>query len=87
MIEATFTVLFLVIIAESVLIAFMLRQSHTERSKFINAIIAKNSQDLASTDAADKMKVQVSVPQKQPGMIPEGDMTDEEFKEMIGKDQ
>lgn len=78
-------ILLSVIVALCVLIGYERKTNKDERMKFLNALIAKNAQELSQLDAVDKLKVEVS-PQKEPDLKPLSDMTDEEFeKEIIEK--
>ena len=75
----------------SVVIAFLLaflgwreREIRAERSKFINALLAKNASEMASLEFVDKVKPQ-EAPQPDP-LLSTADMSDEEFDEYIQKE-
>ena len=61
------------------------REGRLEKNKLINALLAKNAQDLASLDLIDKTEVKQV--EKQPDLIPAEDLNDKEFKEVISGQQ
>ena len=58
-----------------------------ERAKFINALIAKTTEQFRDLELTDKVKP-IKPPEKvEPTLIPESDLTDEEFaKTVLGKE-
>lgn len=78
-------ILFLVIVCLLVFIGWREREIRSERSKFINALLAKNASEMASLEFVDKVKPQDTQPTVDP-LISTADMTDEEFDEHIEKE-
>lgn len=74
----------LVIIALCALLAWDRHENRKERSKLINAIMAKTPQDLRDLEFVDKVKVDVKPP-VDPDLIPVDQMSDEQFGEMVGQ--
>lgn len=72
-----------VILILCLLIGWMEYNNRIERSKFINALIAKNSEEMVNMDLSDKTKVEVNVPKKQEDLIPLDSLSDEEFMEKV----
>lgn len=72
------------------LIGWMDYNHRLERQKLVNALMAKNAQEQANLDMADKTKIKVEnevQPVIPPDLVPENQMTDEEFdKFVLGKD-
>ena len=58
------------------------RESRLERAKLVNALLAKNAQEMATMDLADKTKIKTET-SKKPDMIPLEDLSDDEFKKAI----
>ena len=65
----------------SSLIGFIEYQNRKERMKLVNAIIAKNAQELAQLDVTDK--VQPNKPTPQENLVGTPEMTDVEFDKYI----
>ena len=66
---------------------FYVRESNKEKSKLLNAIIARNGQEMRDLELTDKVApIKPEVPQE-PQFIPEAELSDEEFEEkVIGKE-
>ena len=75
----------LVIIVLSLLLGWQEFSNRKERSKFINALIAKTPEQLRDLDFVDKVKVDVK-PNTAPDLVPVDQMSDEDFAEMVGKE-
>ena len=75
-------VLVAIIIILSALLGWKEREARLERNKLINAILAKNAQEMVSLDLADKTEIKAEVPKK-PELIPLEDLTNDEFKEAV----
>ena len=58
------------------------REGRIERNKLINAILAKNAQELVNLEMADKTKIKVEVP-KQPDEIPLDSLSQKEWEDAI----
>lgn len=76
-------ILVVVIVALIGLIAWQEWNNRKERAKLINAIIGKNAQEVASLDLADKTEIKVKPTQTD--VIPEENMSDDDWKEQIKK--
>lgn len=70
-----------VIAVLSALLVWEKRQDRLERSKLINALLARNATELANLEFVDKVKP--SDTKVQQDAIATSDMTDEEFDEHI----
>ena len=57
-------------------------EGRKERNKLVNALIAKNAQDMVNLDLADKTEIKAQVPDK-PEFVPLDDLTNEEFGKLI----
>jgi hypothetical protein len=57
-----------------------------ERSKFINALIAKTPDQFRDLELKDKVKPIDPPIQKEPEFTPENEMTDDKFQEMIKRE-
>jgi uncharacterized membrane protein len=58
------TILLGVILILSGLLGWEKRESRLERAKLINALMAKNAQEMANLDLADKTEIKAEVPTK-----------------------
>ena len=65
------------------LLAFVEYQNRIERAKFINALLAKNAQEMQGMDLADKTEIKTEVPNKKEEFVPLEDLSDEEFKKAV----
>jgi len=79
-------ILGLLVLGQSVLIALVLKQSKDERSKLVNAVIAKDAQELAILETVDKIKP-VEEPKMPSDWVAESELSDEEFENRILKGQ
>jgi nitrogen fixation-related uncharacterized protein len=72
----------IVAVAQSGLLWYVLNSQKEERNKLINAVLAKNAEELANLDVIDKIK-----PQKKPkiddAMIPVENLSDDDFKKYV----
>lgn len=86
MIELGFS---LIIIALLGLLAWEKYQNRQERSKFINALMSKNAEEMANLDLSDKTKIKAETkPRVNPReYIPLDDLDDEAFIEAIKKSE
>ena len=69
------------IISLCALIGYMINQNRKERSKLINALISKSALEAAQLDMADKVDVKVDKPQ--PDLIPESELSLDEWEKMV----
>ena len=76
-------ILIVVILALVVLIGWQEWNNRKERAKFINAIIGKNAQEVASMDLADKTQIK-STPVKS-DIIPMENLSDEDWAKALKK--
>lgn len=74
---------FAVIVVLCVLLGFMEYQNRKERAKFLNALIAKNAQDMMGLENNDKVDPNKKSPA--PDLIPSENLTDEQFQDMINQ--
>lgn len=70
-------ILGLIIVALIVFIAFERHVTRIERSKLVNAIVAKNATELANLDMADQTKINVNKETPQDDFVDTDDMSDE----------
>jgi hypothetical protein len=75
-------VLIIVIIVLCGLLGWEKRENKLERSKFINAILAKNASELANLEFVDKIKPEDTKPPVDP-LVSTAQMDDEEFDKHI----
>lgn len=78
-------VLLAVISALVTLVAYKDKVAKEERDKLVNALLAKNAQELRDLQIADKVKVEPTQPEK-PDLIPTDTLTDEEWEQKIAND-
>ena len=76
-------ILGLVILALLAYISWKEREVRLLNNKLINALLAKNANEMANLDLADKTKIEVEKP-KQDDLVPPENLTDQEWKESIG---
>jgi hypothetical protein len=76
-------VLFLVITALVALLAWDRHETRKERDKLMNIIISRTAQDLANLELAEKVTQIDPNPQFPPDLVPENELTDEEFQKHI----
>lgn len=76
-------ILLAVIVALCVLIGWQEYQNRKEKNRLINVIISKNNQELRDLDIASQTKIKVETKPVNEEFIPEPDLTDEEFNEVI----
>lgn len=79
-------ILGLVIIALFALLVWEKNENKKERAKFINALIARTPEQYRDLELTEKVKpIEPSV-KKEPEFIPESDLTDKQFEELINKE-
>ena len=61
-------------------------ENRRERSKLINALLAKSPEQFRDLELADKVKPIEAPTKVEPEFIPESEVDDEEFQEMIKKE-
>ena len=72
-----------VILALCGLIGWKEREARLERAKLINAILAKNAQEMANLDLADKTVIKANVPEQKPDLVPIENLDQETFEKVI----
>lgn len=75
-----------IIIALLLGFGWYVREQEREKSKLINAILAKNPQEFNDLNLTDKLKPQKPQVEKPPDLVSTEDMTDEEFDKQIAKE-
>ncbi len=84
----TLIILAAIIIAVLAYHAYYVRETNKEKSKLINSLIAKNATELRDLELAEKVKPIEPPVIKEPDLVPEAGMTDEQFdkamKEEVG---
>lgn len=78
MIEALLTVIILALIGA---FSFYVHESNKEKAKLVNALIAKDAQELTNLTLADQTTIKPQV--KQPDLVPFEDMGEAEFDKHI----
>ena len=58
------------------------RENRLEHSKLINALLAKNAQEMVNLDLADKTEIKTQVPKKE-DLVPEGDLDQDTWEKVI----
>ena len=65
------------------LIGWKEREARLERSKFINALLAKNATEMVNLDLADKTQIKTEVPLKEPDFIPPENLSQEDWEKVV----
>ena len=80
MTEIIITILALVIIGVQTWIIYSLMERHTtEHAKLINALIARNPEQMRDLTLADKVQPIKPQEQSQPDLVPESSLSEEDF--------
>lgn len=75
-------VLFLVIATLVVLIGYMDWNNRKERKAMLNAILAKNNQELVNLELAEKTKIETSTTENEPEFADQSSLNNEEWAAM-----
>ena len=75
----------LVVMGLFVLLVWEKHENKKERSKFVNAILAKTPEQFRDLELTEKVKP-IDPQPKEPEFMPESDMPDDKFQEMINKE-
>lgn len=61
------------------------REARLERSKLINALLAKNAQEMVNLDMADKTQIKVEIPEtlKEPDFTPPENLSQEDWEKAV----
>mgnify|MGYP001592765409 FL=1 len=65
------------------LIGWKEREARLERSKLINALLAKNATEMVNLDLADKTQIKTEVPSKEPDFIPPENLSQEDWEKVV----
>ena len=72
-----------IILAILVYHAYYVREVNKEKSKLINALISKNATELRDLELTEKVEPIKTAIDKPSDLVPEAEMTDEEFKKSV----
>ena len=75
-------ILFFVIAVLCGLIAWIDYNARLERKSMLNALLAKNAQDMVNLELVDKTKIDVKKPEP-PDLVPVDQLSDDEFMDAI----
>lgn len=75
--------LVVVILALCGLIAWMEYNNRVERSKFLNAVIAKDTNDMVNLEFTDKTKIDIKPQAQGDELVPLSDLSDDQFMDAI----
>lgn len=75
-------VLLLVIVVQTVLLGWFEHNARKERKSLVNALMAKDSQELLNLELADKTKIAVT-PEEKPDLTETSSLSDEEYEKVI----
>ena len=62
---------------------FYVKETNKEKSKLINALISKNAEELRDLELTEKVKPITPEIPEEPVLVPESELTDEEFEEKV----
>ena len=62
---------------------FYVKETNKEKSKLINALISKNAEELRDLELTEKVKPITPEIPEEPMLVPESELTDEEFEEKV----
>lgn len=77
----------LVIVVLCALLGWKEYQGRKERRELIQAIVSKNAAELANLQTIDKLHIEPSKEEANPDLIPEQQLTDEEWGKFIQQQQ
>ena len=77
-------ILFLVIVALCGLVGWLEWNNRKERAKFLNAVLAKDAQEMVGLDLADKAEIDKVKADEQPDLVHESELSNEEFMKLHG---
>ena len=76
-------VLLVVILILCGLLGWEKRENRLEHSKLINALLAKNAQEMVNLDLADKTQIKTQQAIEKPDLVPEGDLDQDTWERVI----
>ena len=80
-------ILLLVIIVLAVLLGYMEYSNRKERENMLNAIVARDNQELVNLKLADKTKIENKVEEPKEDLVETNDLSDEDYdKFVLGKE-
>lgn len=59
------------------------RESRLERNKFINALLAKNAQEMVNLDLADKTQIKAEVPKEESDFVAQENLSQEDWEKVV----
>ena len=62
---------------------FYVKETNKEKSKLINALISKNAEELRDLELTEKVRPITPEIPEEPVLVPESELTDEEFEEKV----
>ena len=71
-----------VILILCALLGWKEREARLERSKLINALLARNAVEMANLDLVDKTQIKAQVPEKEPDFIPPENLSQEDWEKV-----
>ena len=82
----TDVVLTIVILLETLLVAYLEREHRLERAKLLNALLSKKPEDMVNMTLADQTKIEVPKVDNNPtdDLIDINEASDEEFNRYVG---
>ena len=83
MIEILLTLIVLAVLGYH---SWFVHEKNKEVAKLINAIVAKSPEQFRDLELTDKVKPIETPKVEPPDLVPESELTDEKFAEMIGKE-
>lgn len=79
----TEVILLLVIVGLGALLGWKEREGRLERNKLINALLAKNAQEMVNLDLVDKTEIKAQTPQQEPDFIPPENLSQKDWEKAI----
>lgn len=76
-------VLLLIILGQIALYAYEKRENRILWDKYMKNLKAKNAQELRDLELTEKVKIKTTVPQPPPDLIPEEQLSNEDFLKMM----
>ena len=80
MIEIVLTSVILILCG---LLGWKEREGRLERNKLINAILAKNAQEMVNLDLTDKTAIKAQIPQKEPDFVPQENLELDDWEKVV----
>ena len=58
-------------------------EARLERNKLINAILAKNAQEMVNLELTDKTEIKAQVPEKEPDFVPQENLELDDWEKVV----